>query len=69
MNNKGKIYVYDEMVLMLVEQEKYEDALELISKAIRLIQIIPEWSLTDKNIAHFYFKNLAKKLPFKIIIR
>ena len=66
MNNKGKIYGYDEMVLMLVEQEKYEDALELISKTIRLIQIIPEWNLTDKNIARFYFKNLAKNCILRL---
>ena len=66
MSNKGKIYVYDEMVLMLVEQEKYGDALELISKAIELIPIIPEWNLTDKNIARFYFKNLAKNCLLKL---
>ena len=66
MSNKGKIYVYDEMVLMLVEQEKYGDALELISKAIELIPIIPEWNLTDKNIAYFYFKNLAKNCLLKL---
>ena len=66
MNNKGKIYVYDEMVLMSVEQEKYADALELISKAIKLIPIIPEWNLTDKNIARFYFKNLAKNCLLKL---
>lgn len=66
MNNKRKIYVYDEMVLMLVEQEKYGDALKIISKAIKLIPIIPEWSLTDKNIAHFYFKNLAKNCLLKL---
>lgn len=54
------------MVLMLVEQEKYKDALELISKVIRLIPIIPEWNLTDKNIAHFYFKNLAKNCLLKL---
>ena len=66
MNNKGKIYVYDEMVLMLVEQEKYEDALELISKAIKLIPITPEWNLIDKTIAHFYFKNLAKNCLLKL---
>lgn len=66
MNNKGKIYVYDEMVLTLVEQEKYEDALKIISKAIKLIPIIPEWNLIDKNIAHFYFKNLAKNCILKL---
>lgn len=66
MNNKGKIYVYDEMILALVEQEKYEDALKIISKAIELIPIIPEWNLTDKNIAHFYFKNLAKNCILKL---
>lgn len=66
MNNKRKIYVYDEMVLMLVEQEKYGDALKIISKAIKLIPIIPEWNLTDKNIAHFYFKNLAKNCLLKL---
>lgn len=66
MNNKGKIYIYDEMVLTLVEQEKYEDALELISKAIKLIPIIPEWNLTDKNIARFYFKNLAKNCILRL---
>ena len=66
MNNKGKMYVYDEMVLALVEQEKYEDALEIISEAIKLIPIIPEWNLTDKNIANFYFKNLAKNCILKL---
>ena len=66
MNNKGKIYVYDEMILALVEQEKYEDALKIIGKAIKLIPIIPEWNLTDKNIAHFYFKNLAKNCILKL---
>ena len=66
MNNKGKIYVYDEMVLMLVEQEKYGDALKIISKAIKLIPITPEWNLIDKNIAHFYFKNLAKNCLLKL---
>ena len=66
MNNKGKIYVYDEMILALVEQEKYEDALKIISEAMKLIPIIPEWNLTDKNIARFYFKNLAKNCILKL---
>ena len=66
MNNKRKIYVYDEMVIALVEQEKYEDALKIISKAIKLIPIIPEWNLINKNIARFYFKNLAKNCLLKL---
>lgn len=66
MNNKEKIYIYDKMISTLIEQEKYEDALKIIANAIELIPIISEWNFIDKNIAHFYFKNLAKNCILRL---
>ena len=62
----NKIYIYDEIISILIKQEKYEDALKIITNAIELIPIISKWNFIVKNIAHFYFKNLVKRLHLKL---